>query len=92
MKISKLYELLTIEEKSELYNLIKQERLSNTFSMNVYDWCDTVNMSVRLYNILMSKFQNKPDKLVFDITQQEFFSIRHAGKKTWDEFILLRGE
>jgi hypothetical protein len=90
MDISKFYNCLTPAEKKQLSFLIKNDKVKSSNEMFVRDWVHHVDLSVRLINVLMGKW-SKADKLVSDITAEEFFSIRNAGVKAWQEFQLLRG-
>jgi len=92
MDILKLYECLSSDEKNQLMYLLKKERIQDSELMKVRDWCSKVNVSGRLNNVLLWQWGRDCDtKLVSDITKQEFLAIRNAGKKTWQEFIELRG-
>jgi hypothetical protein len=92
MDILKMYECLSSDEKKQLMYLLKKERIQDAELMRVRDWCRKAQVSVRLYQILLKTWGKDCDtKLVSDITKQEFFAIRNAGQKTWEEFTELRG-
>lgn len=90
MNVVKFYECLSISEKKQLQYLLKKEKIELSNEMFVRDWVYKVEASVRLINILISKW-GREDKLVSDITAEEFFTIRNSGQKSWCEFEELRG-
>ena len=67
------------------------------------DWNKIQDCGVRLRNVLLGKHTYKWDKdtgkisypheimNIEKITKKEFLRYRNAGKKTWDEFVELRG-
>jgi len=61
-------------------------------------WNKLDNCSVRLMNILThgqiyenTHFVEKEVQSIEKLSRKEFMKIRNAGKKTWDEFVKLRG-
>jgi len=90
MNVIKFYECLSTSEKQQLQYLLKKEKVEASNEMYVRDWIHKVQPSVRLHNILSFRYGTE-DKLVSDITYEEFFSIRNSGQKTWCEFEELRG-
>ena len=90
MNVIKFYECLSTSEKKQLQYLLKKEKVEASNEMFVRDWIEKVEPSARLANILYSKY-GREDKLISDITAEEFFSIRNSGQKTWCEFEELRG-
>jgi len=45
--------------------------------------------SVRLWNVLKGNFNHRR---ICDITKKEFFSVRNAGKKSWNELCEITGK
>lgn len=90
MDIARLYECLSMDEKKQLLYLLKKEKVEDSKQMFVRDWVDKIEPSVRLRNLLMAKWRRE-NKLVSEVTAEEFFTIRNAGQKSWCEFEELRG-
>lgn len=67
----------------------------------VKDWMEKRNLSTRLYTVFLGitedrynysmRFYGTKNPLIKDITRKSFLRVQHAGVKTWDEFVKLRG-
>lgn len=90
MNVVKFYECLSTSEKKQLQYLLKKEKIEASNEIFVRDWVYKIKPSTRLFSILIGKW-GREDKLVSDITAEEFFAIRNAGPKAWREFEELRG-
>jgi len=101
MNIQQLFQCLTREEKIQLFQcLTRREKIylkkllideQSDTSLTVFQWCDIVKPSQRLYNILHMAFRRDSKKKVMDITRDDLMMIRNCGIKTWNEFVKLRG-
>jgi hypothetical protein len=92
MDIVNFYNCLSDNEKSILYRLLKDEKTKSAEEIHIEDWAEKADISVRLFNILKSRFsKSKCNKTAHDITFSDFMGIRGAGQKSWHEFTLARG-
>ena len=58
----------------------------------IEEWVYSRNPTVRLCNIFLNDpLDQQPFKYVEDVTEDKFKQRRNAGKKTWEEFVKLRG-
>ena len=89
MNIYRLYQCLTEHEKRQLKTLIEKDYAVISTDMNVYDWINAVEPSIRLVNCLMKNF---PNKKVSEISTKDLWKIPGVGMRTYNEFRKLIGE
>ncbi len=78
--------------------LKEQDFVNNNLSnkTKIESWINSLEykLSVRLSNVLLKSQwgeDEKPFKYIEDVNKKEFMRLRNAGKKTWSEFLDLRG-
>lgn len=98
MNIKKLFECLTEEEKTEMFSLLKNDpifidRELNSVSKFLEKYSANSTMSRRLYNNLTMGIKHHGWGLlsVKELTLEKFTYQRNAGKKSWEEFVEMRG-
>ena len=95
MEIIKLYNILSKDEKDELFCYIKSEKSKE---INVSDFLLYLEKNkkgtLRLKNILSTGYNLKDIDLINlsidEIDFRLFMMQRNAGKKTWQEFLNLK--
>jgi hypothetical protein len=82
----------------EYHNQLFNSNLSNSRNLGntpVLQWCEFQNCSARLQSALITAdYYNKEYKYSYfieNITWHSFRKIRNAGRKSWIEFVELRG-
>lgn len=95
MNIQEIFESLTKDEKMQLSLLLKKENLELA-NCSLQDFFDNKSnqkiMSARLCNILYNGLHQKWQLLsLSELTFEKFKEQRNAGRKSWLEFVELRG-
>lgn len=103
MDAKKLFDYLSDKEKQDLFECSVSWKIGKPFFSthltNISDWAKNNKLSVKLTNVLfVDYYTNKaysrdelPFKFVELVNKHDFLLLRSAGKKTWEEFIKLRG-
>mgnify|MGYP003965717259 CR=1 FL=1 len=86
MEIIDLYNILSMDEKIKIANLLKEEKLNDITLIPISDWLIKYSPSVRLCNTLIRLKRLYGIKFMSDVKREDFFNIRGSGLKTWNEF------
>lgn len=84
--------------QKQLFGLKKKKTLKENSKTIIKDWVCFYKCSVRLQNVLvrMEVYDSKEKifkKIIYieDINKKMFLNLKHAGSKSWREFVNLRG-
>ncbi len=100
MNIDILFQALSDDEKERLLQLISNWKFPDKSKERkltpIEEWVGLqTEISVRLKNVLLKGYQDSSGQLRFKfvelILKKDFFHRRNAGKKSWQEFVRLRG-
>lgn len=94
MDMLKLVQCLSDEEKFQLRKLLGTElsELQKEYSaLTIFEWCDKVHPSTRLYNGLHAIYYHNQTVLIKDVNTEELLRYRNLGGVSIAEFIRLRG-